>query len=172
MSNFHTANFELDGVHYNNSEQYIQEQKALHSGDHDVASQIRAAKTALECKDIAKNIRVYNHPSWSEVAKEKCKPGIKAKFAHPDNNHLRNLLLTTRSKQIVEACYDQLWGTGIPLKDGDCLEEDKWTNVGIQGEMLMEIRHELNQIANREHSSPSSNMETTCLPESSVISTN
>ena len=54
MSNFHTAHFELDGVHYNNSEQYIQEQKALHFGDYDVAKQIRAAKTALECKDIAK----------------------------------------------------------------------------------------------------------------------
>ena len=139
MSNFHTANFELDGIHYNNSEQYIQEQKALYFGDHDTASQIRAAKTALECKDIAKNIRGYNHALWSEVVKEKCKPGIKAKFAHPVNIHLRNLLLSTGSKQIVEACYDQLSGMGIPLKDSDCLKEDKWANVGILGEMLMEI---------------------------------
>ena len=72
----------------------------------------------------------------------------------------------------MEACYDQLWGTGIPLKDGDCLTEDKWTNVGIQGEMLMEICHELNQNANHEQFPPSSNMETTGLPESSGISTN
>ena len=139
MSNFHTAHFEMDGVHYNNSEQYIQEQKTLHFGDIDIAKQIRATKTALECKDIAKNIRGYNHASWSEVAKDRCKPGIKTKFTHPDNSHLRNLLLTTGSKQIVEACYDQLWGTGIPLKDGDCLKEDKWTNVGIQGEMLVTL---------------------------------
>ena len=148
MSNFHPAYFENDGVHYHCSEQFIQEQKALYFEDHDIAHQIRNAKSALDYKDLAKTIRGYNHAAWCEVAKDKCKPGIRAKFTYPVNGHLRNLLLTTGSKQIVEVCYDQLWGTGIPLKESDCLKEDRWTNVGILGEILMEIRGEITSTTN------------------------
>ena len=56
------------------------------------------------------------------------------------NPYLVNMLQSTGNKTLVEACYDKLWGTEIPLRDKDCLKEEQWTNIGIQGEILMEIR--------------------------------
>ena len=49
----------------------------------------------------------------------------------------------TGNKSLVEACYERLWGTGIPLHHPDCLNQDKWYNKGIMSEMLDEIRTEL-----------------------------
>ena len=116
MSNFHPAHFEKDGVQYHCLEQFIQEQKAMYFEDHDIAHQIRLAKSALDCKDLAKTIRSFNHAAWCEVAKDRCKPGIRSRFTHAANGHLRNLLLTTGLKQIVEACFDQLWGYRYTIK--------------------------------------------------------
>ena len=31
----------------------------------------------------------------------------------------------------------------MPLRDKNCLKEDTWANIGIQGEILMEIREGL-----------------------------
>ena len=52
----------------------------------------------------------------------------------------------TEDKLLVEACYEKLWGTGIPLHHPDCLNKEKWSNKGIMSEMLGEIRDELNGI--------------------------
>ena len=49
----------------------------------------------------------------------------------------------TGNKSLVEACYEKLWGTGIPLHHPDCLNQKKWYNKGIMSEMLSEIRAEL-----------------------------
>ena len=91
------------------------------------------AKTSLECKN-------YNHEEWKLEAKELCKPGIRAKFC--TSSTLTNLLLSTGEKMIVEACHDELWGTGIPLQDKNCLVRENWTGQGIMGEILTELRQE------------------------------
>ena len=44
---------------------------------------------------------------------------------------------------IVEACHDPLWGTGVPLRDKDCLKCEKWSGQEILGEILCELRSEL-----------------------------
>ena len=45
----------------------------------------------------------------------------------------------TEDKLLVEACYEKLWGTGIPLHHPDCLNKEKWSNKGIMSEMLGEL---------------------------------
>ena len=42
------------------------------------------------------------------------------------NNSLKELLLNTGTKTIVECSKDRDWGTGVPLGRFDCLSEDKW----------------------------------------------
>ena len=145
LSNFHVAHFEVNGSKYHSSEQFIQEQKALHFKDYKTSSRIMNAATPLECKELAHEIHGYDQESWAAVVKEKCKPGILAKFTSSNNTCLGHLLLTTGQKKIVEACYNSLWGTGVPLKDKDCLKEHKWENIGVQGEILMEVRELLNE---------------------------
>ena len=52
----------------------------------------------------------------------------------------------TGNKLLVEAYYEKLWGTRIPLHHPKCLDRSLWTNPGIMSEMLGEIRDELNGI--------------------------
>ena len=75
------------------------------------------------------------------MAKELCKLGISAKFFQ--NPELAKMFEMAGNKRLVEACYEKLWGTGIPLHHPDCLDKEKWTNPGIMCEMLSEIKEEL-----------------------------
>ena len=140
FSNFHECNFEVNGRTYHSSEQFIQNAKANYFGDRETASRIMTCSNAFECKKESRNIAYGSMDplSWHSVAKEKCKPGIKAKF--DQNRPLMNMLLNTGNKKLIESSFDRLWGSGIPLHD------DNWssgvTSIGILGEMLMEIRDE------------------------------
>ena len=51
-------------------------------------------------------------------------------------------LLDTGEKTLVEASYDEAWGTGQYLGSRDCLTESKWKSIGILGRILMRIRSE------------------------------
>ena len=106
-----------------------------------MANKIISADSALDAKRLGHELKEPKEiKEWSEIAKEMCYPGIKAKF---HQNTLLLLLLQSKDKQtIVEASYDSIWGTGIPLHDQNCLNKKHWKNVGILGEILMDIRKE------------------------------
>ena len=53
------------------------------------------------------------------------------------------MLLSTCGKQVVEATYDTMWGTGVPLHQKDCLDKKKWNNIGLLGSMLMKVCDQL-----------------------------
>ena len=59
------------------------------------------------------------------------------------NHHLKELLLSTGTKVICEASYNTIWGTGITMKDNNCLDSRYWSGTGIQGELLMKCWEEL-----------------------------
>ena len=80
------------------------------------------AKTALECKNLAREVANYNHADWKSHVKSLCKPGLLAKFK--SNDSLSNLLKSTGDKMLVESCRDQLGGNGIPLRDKDSLNRE------------------------------------------------
>ena len=72
-------------------------------------------------------------------------PGIEAKFTQ--NEWLRKLLTSTGSDILVEACHDNIWGSGKPLFHVDCTDQTRWSTPGrpgILGEILMSIRDKLN----------------------------
>ena len=74
-----------------------------------------------------------------------CKLGIKQKFL--ENEGPKSVLVQkTTGKHIVECTKDSTWGCGLALNDDDCLNPQKWTNQGIMGTMLEEIRQELNEL--------------------------
>ena len=155
FSNFHSCEFELDETKYHCSEQFIQHQKAIHFEDDITAKRIMNCETAQECKQLSREIENYDPRSWSEVAEEKCLPGVTAKFEQ--NPNLQYLLISTGNKKIVECSYDKTWGTGTPLHDENCLKPDQWSGKNLLGQMLMKIRSEL--LNNKEDDNPP--METT-----------
>ena len=141
FSNFHPSPFRYKEQDYHCAEQLIQHEKAKLFGDFETEDKILKAKSAIECKQAAYETENYDHNHWISNAAQLCKAGIKAKYEQ--NNSLKELLLNTGTKAIVECSKDRDWGTGVPLGRFDCLSEDKWYGRGILGPLLMEIRSEL-----------------------------
>ena len=141
LSNFYNCEFQYQNLTFHSSEQLIQYNKAKHFNDHVMMAQILYANTLLECKRLAREIANYDKDNWRMVAKDMCFDGLKEKFTQ--NPTLSDTLLKTNSKTLVECSFSRVWGNGIPLGDRSCMDRQKWHNVGILGEMLMEIRSEL-----------------------------
>ena len=145
LSNFHDGSFEWNDIRFHSSEQFIQYQKAILFKDIKTADLIMKCSTALECKQMATSVVNYNNDEWNSKAKELCKPGIKCKFQQ--NPSLASALLDTGDKYLVESCYDKVWGSGKPLFEEDCLDENQWQGKNILGDILCEIRTELRDIS-------------------------
>ena len=138
FSNFHPCEFHLDNITYHSSEQYIQLKKAEYFKDYKTAEKLLNTKNGPECKKLSKEINNYVHDQWKQVAKQISEPGITAKYFQ--NPRLMRVLASTDKRTLVESSKDSLWGTGIPLQSTDALDKNKWKNVGILGEILMNIR--------------------------------
>ena len=140
LSNFHHCKFTLKGETFNSSEQYIQWTKAKYCGDNIAIDHILNCEDAADCKEVSRDITNLNRKDWIESAETLCFDGIQAKFLQ--NEHLMEKLLDTGEKSLVEASYDEAWGTGQHLGSRDCLTESKWKSIGILGRILMRIRSE------------------------------
>ena len=137
-SNFHPSSFTIEGQTYHSSEQYIQYQKALTSGDSFVANKILNAETAIQCKRLSYQINGVDADHWHNGGYDICYEGVKQKFLQNDN--LLSMLKTTAPKILVEATPDRLWGTGISLHNNSTLDTCKWTSPGWLSRMLINIR--------------------------------
>ena len=151
LSNFHTSHFNLDGVNYQNSEQYIQSEKARYFKDERTASNILRATSGFECKRLSREIKNYKHDEWKHVAREVCQPGITAKYEQ--NPQLMDLLFSIGEKLIVEATRDPVWGTGVQLTNPNVLDHNKWHGNGILSDILMEIRAHHRELRNERYES-------------------
>ena len=80
FSNFYPAKFNHNGKNYHSGKQLIQHQKALHCNDIGAADRILATKTAIACKQLSYTIQNYDHQSWIEAAKDRCRDGLRAKI--------------------------------------------------------------------------------------------
>ena len=144
FSNFHPVKFTLEGCEYHLSEQLIQYNKSKFFGDVETCDKILECKSALECKLQSKTIKNYDHEKWTQNAKRLCEEGIKAKFLQ--NAAIRDILLSTKDKTLVECCNDKLWGNGVSLYDDKCLDCSAWNSQGILGEILEMVRSYITDI--------------------------
>ena len=138
FSNFHEAKFNYEGEKFYCCEQFIQWKKAVFFNDRITEKRILNSVDALKCKEAAKDIKDFKKKEWVANAEELCYEGIRKKFEQ--NPHLKEALINTGNKTIVEACHDTVWGTGKPLSEANCLTHTKWEGVGILGRILMKIR--------------------------------
>ena len=72
--------------------------------DESTASQILNSTTALESKQLSKEICDYDQETWLPASKVICEDGIAAKFLQ--NQGLANELLKKGTKTLVECSYD------------------------------------------------------------------
>ena len=71
-------------------------------------------------------------------------------------------MLETGNRTLVEASFDDIWGTGIHITSRDALEKNKWRSVRLLGKILMGIRD--SQIES--HTNPSTENTDTNMAES------
>lgn len=126
FTNFHESGvIILDGQWWHTPEHYYQAQKTI---DQKMQAQIREAANAHTAKELGR--RVTLRPDW-----EKIKFGIMlkvlwAKFTSYD--YLRDMLLNTGNKILMEDSLDPIWGIG---HDGH--------GENMFGKILMFVRHAL-----------------------------
>ena len=138
LSNFHPAEFVMDGIKFPTSEHYIQYTKALAFEDNVTAANILSANTPADSKSLGWTITNFDKEKWDKNAKALCLPGLREKFHQ--NKHLLETLLRTKDHTLVESAKDKVWGTGIALARDDWHDDTLWHSQGILGEMLCEIR--------------------------------
>jgi len=129
LSTFHSAPFTLDEKAWPTVEHYVQAMK--YPADPEFQEQIRQTKTAAQARKLG---TTKDHPvrdDWPTEQLEVMKKALRAKFEQ--NTSLRNLLLSTGSKELIEiSTTDDFWGRGR-----------KGTGENHLGKLLMELRSSL-----------------------------
>ena len=133
-----------DGEEFNSSEQYIQWKKAAFFKDHLTMTRIINCEDAMDSKETSRDINNFDRKAWNNVAEELCYEGVRQKFLQ--NQHLLDELLRTGNKTLVESSYDDVWGTGVPLSNRNCLIKEQWKSIGILGNILMSVRESARNI--------------------------
>lgn len=153
MSNFHLfwggpfsqwypCVFEIEGVRYNCTEQYMMVKKAQLFGDADAAAAIMATTVPSEQKAIGRQVKGFDDKTWHAVARDIVYRGNMAKFTQ--NPELRKFILCTFEQEIVEASpEDVIWGIGLGEHHPDAQDKSKWKGTNWLGQVLMDVRDAL-----------------------------
>lgn len=142
MSNWYPADFTVDGVAYNCSEQYMMHQKALFFGDSVTASKIMAASDPALQKKYGSEVTPYDDLTWQGVRQTIVYKGVYAKFSQ--NEDLKKMLLDTGDEILAEAALkDAAWGIGLSANDPESCRRKEWRGKNLLGYLLMSVRFEL-----------------------------
>ena len=134
--------------------------------------QIMQAKTPLKCKSLGKEIMNCDIEKWNQVAAKHCYPGILSKFQQ--NAGIASFLKNTGTNTLLECCYDDVWGNGLPLSNPHCINPTKYKNQGILGTMLEQVREVLfarSNNYNKENTDPCSDAQDTPMLSQKLKST-
>jgi hypothetical protein len=131
-----------DGITFNCAEQLFQYKKCVYFDDRTSAELILASTEPSKQKYLAKNIHRFDEEKLNKVASEAMHGVLLHKYRQ--NSDLRNFLLATGDKTIIEAsAHDKLWGSGLSLSNKYCLEHDKQSGDNLMGQLLMSVREQL-----------------------------
>ena len=142
LSQWWLCTFEVDGVYYNCTEQYMMAEKARLFGDIDTLERIQSSYEPMEQKKLGRRVRGYDDPVWRSHCFEAVVRGNIAKFSQ--NEKLHDFLLLTGDKILVEASpKDAVWGIGLEETHPDAINPRRWPGTNLLGFALMEVRDEL-----------------------------
>jgi ribA/ribD-fused uncharacterized protein len=141
-SQWHPSPFEIGGVTYGCAEQYMMAEKARCFGDNEALEEIMATNNPRKQKAIGRRVRNFVAEVWTPRSYEVVMEATVAKF--DQNPDLREILLSTGNKTIVEASYeDRIWGIGLPEGDPRTLSRDSWLGTNWLGEIVTKVRDQI-----------------------------
>ena len=142
LSNWYPASFELDGIVYSSTEQYIMYRKCMLFGDLASAAAVLATNDPEEQQRIGKGAKGFVDPVWDGMKQMFAYRGLMAKFTQ--NNDLKQKLLGTGDAFLVECAHsDKIWACGIRLNETERFDISKWQGQNILGFTLMEVRNSI-----------------------------
>ncbi|RHY27932.1 hypothetical protein DYB32_006425 [Aphanomyces invadans] len=119
-------------------------QKAALFGDMDTRDRILATTDPHETKSLGRQAKNFNQELWLANRASIVQAGNFAKFSSPTNIHLKQLLLATDDRVLVDAtATDKIWGIGLATTDNDVTHPEKWPGLNLLGEALMAVRRRL-----------------------------
>ena len=70
LSNFWHAPFELDGLTFQNTEQYFMWKKAITFNDQDIADKILATNSPKEARRLGQLVHGYSDATWGPIRRQ------------------------------------------------------------------------------------------------------
>lgn len=144
FSNWYPSPFEIDGIWYNCSEQYMMAEKACLFGDAEALGKIMSAALPRDQKAYGRQVKGFDKEKWDAVAKLVVYKACKAKFEQ--NPDLMRDLEATKGTTLVEASpEDPIWGIGLKKDDPRALNRATWKGTNWLGEVLTKLREDFNK---------------------------
>lgn len=145
LSNFHSAKVTMEGETFSTSEHAFQYLRARMAGQYVLANDILRAKQPVDAKRLGDRVVVPADPvsrgTWEVKLGAAMEAVCKQKFL--ENTALREYLLKTKERVLVEASRDKLWGCGLPANDVRIKDKNMWTGSNLLGQVLMRVRESL-----------------------------
>lgn len=147
FSQWHPADFTVNGIQYTSAEQYMMHQKALLFGDQKIADKIMNTNSASVQKRLGRTVADFDQTKWEAECKQIVYEGNRAKFTQ--NEDLMVALLATRGTTLVEASPDdRIWGVGLAEEDPRIRSRKTWRGTNWLGEILTRLREEIGSDTN------------------------
>ena len=145
LSQWYDCYFEVEGVQYHTTEQYMMASKAKLFDDDEVCREIMMAYHPLDYKKLGRKVHNFEPSFWDSKKLEIVVEGNKAKFSQ--NPDLKGFLLSTGDAILVEASpFDKIWGIGLDRETALKGTVNDWQGENLLGCALMEVRDWLKDI--------------------------
>ena len=142
FSNWYPVTFEVDGIRFASSEQYMMFSKARLFGDTVTAAKILQATDQMKIKNLGREVTPFDGAIWNSRDMEIMRKGLLAKFSQ--NEGIKEILLSTGDNILAEcAPRDLKWGIGYSTGSPNVQDPSKWRGQNRLGQVLMQVREEL-----------------------------
>lgn len=145
LGQWQLSKFEVDVDEYCCAEQYMMSEKARLFQDNEIIDKIMSSSDPKVIKALGKKVKGFDQILWD---KAKYSVVLNANyFKFSQNIEMRNFLLSTRNKILVEASpLDTIWGIGLSETNGKIMDPTKWRGQNLLGFALMEVRDDLKRV--------------------------
>lgn len=145
LSQWYIKDFKENNLTFNCMEKYMMYNKALLFDDKKIAEEILNNNQPKTIKELGRKVSNFKDETWDKVKYTIILKGNYHKFSQ--NNDLRNFLLNTKNKVLVEASpYDKVWGIKMKYNNENIENPFFWQGENLLGFALMEVRDEIKRV--------------------------
>jgi len=141
-SQWHSSEFEEDGIVYENAEKYMMVQKAKLFDDNEIVEKMLRTTNPKTVKSLGRQVKNFSDSIWIENRMKIVERGNYLKFTQ--NPKILEFMKKHKDLILVEASpHDKIWGIGIHFNDERVLNEKNWKGLNLLGKALMTVRDEI-----------------------------